>query len=260
MTTILKSLSLLNVSDKEQYIFEALLELGLASVNELAQAANFQRSTTYIYLESLKKKGLVLETVKNNKKYFKAIEVQNLRTLVKNRISDLKKLEKNLSKIEIKKGKNNNSPDFLIYHGLSGLFSILDQTIESKQEVYFLGSNKYLETLLNREEWDKIYHSPRRRKEVAEYLITDQSKGVVQRFLQESGTFTKIRFLPPEVDYNGAIVAFGNKLLIAKYSPEPVVIAFEDQTLVELFKLAYMSLWKELEGKNIPGQKTGNPQ
>lgn len=253
MTTILKFLSLLDISDKEQQIFEVLLELGFTSVNELAQAANIQRSTTYIYLESLKNKGLVLEAVKNHKKYFKATKVQNLRILVKNKISDLKKLEKDLLKIKIKKDQIKNNPDFLIYHGLPGLFSILHQTVESKQEVYFLGSNKYLETLLNKEGWNKNYHYPRRRKMAAEYLITDQSEGVVQRFLEESGTFTKIRFLPPEIEYNGAIAAFGNKLLIAKYSPEPVAIVFEDQTLVELFNIAFKSLWKDLEGKNIPG-------
>lgn len=254
MTTILNSLSLLDISDKEQQVYEALLELGLTSVTEIAQATSIQRSTAYLYLESLKKKGLVSEATAAHKKYFKAIEVQNLGRLVNEKIIELKKLKRNLSKIKINKEKLKKKTDFLIYRGLPGFLSLLNETVKSKEEIYFLGNNQSLDTFLNwsKEKWNKIYHYPRRRKGIAEYLITDYTKGLVQRFFEESGTFTKVRFLPPGVEYNGVISVFGNKLVIAKYQPEPMAVVLEDKTLVELFKMAFISLWKDLEGKNMP--------
>ena len=40
-------------------MYLALLELEVATVNETAKTANINRSSTYVVLESLKKKGLV---------------------------------------------------------------------------------------------------------------------------------------------------------------------------------------------------------
>ena len=47
------------LSDKEARIYTSLLELELASVAEIAKQSNVNRSSTYVVLESLKKKGLV---------------------------------------------------------------------------------------------------------------------------------------------------------------------------------------------------------
>src|SRR5581483_2129774 len=54
-----KQLIEFGLSQKEAKVYLALLELEVGSVSEVAKSANINRSSTYVVLSSLKKKGLI---------------------------------------------------------------------------------------------------------------------------------------------------------------------------------------------------------
>jgi len=56
---LLKDLTSLGLSDKEAKTYLTLLELEVASVAEITKASGLNRSSTYVTLEMLKKRGLV---------------------------------------------------------------------------------------------------------------------------------------------------------------------------------------------------------
>ena len=109
---LVKNLIEFGFSEKEARIYITLLELEVATANEIAKAANINRSSTYVVLEGLKNKGFVglsndkkvqgyvavspdviLETLEGN------IKKQNiLKDKIKNIIPDLKGLDKNSKK------------------------------------------------------------------------------------------------------------------------------------------------------------------
>ena len=60
----------LNFSDKEARVYLALLELGEAPVQKIAEKAKVNRATTYVILESLKKKTAA-RTIKKQKRKIK---------------------------------------------------------------------------------------------------------------------------------------------------------------------------------------------
>ena len=66
MKDFIKTLVEYGLSDKEAKIYVALLELELATVSEIAKQSGINRSSTYVVLEMLKKKGLT--GVSNDKK------------------------------------------------------------------------------------------------------------------------------------------------------------------------------------------------
>ncbi|MBI3289839.1 hypothetical protein HYZ78_00400 [Candidatus Microgenomates bacterium] len=254
MTTLLNNLSLLGIGEKEQKIYEILFE-GPKSAAELSKISKIKRSTVYIYLENLKGVGLTLESSNGSKKYFSATNPKSLQQLIRSKIGQFKELDKSIGKIKIstKKPVREKSTDYKVYRGESGLFSIINEVVNSNEEFYFLGNNAGLDKYVTQEFWEKIYIRPRRKRMAVEYMITtSRAPRTVARYFEESGTFTKIRFLPEELDFKGAVAAFGDKLIIGKYTPEPIGVAFEDKKLVELFKTAFFALWKDLENKNVP--------
>ena len=86
-----------------------------------------------------------------------------------------------------------------------------------------------------------------------DYMIsTWNSDMTVRLFYEESDLFTKRRFLPQEIQPKGCFAFYGNKLVIAYYYPEITLVVLEDKAMVQMFKMAYASLWSTLEGKNIP--------
>ena len=61
-----EKLEKLGFSPKEADVYISLLELGSAVVSDVAKKAGINRSTAYVLLESLEKKGFVSVSEKDN--------------------------------------------------------------------------------------------------------------------------------------------------------------------------------------------------
>lgn len=249
------NLRLLGISEKEQVVYKTLSDVGIVSATELAKLTKVKRPTIYLYLENLKEAGLVSESINQKKKYFQAVNPKALNEIVKQKITELENLSKSIPSLVIelesarsKRGRSKGQ----LYRGVAGVRALVDEIANSQETVYLLGSIKGLHKYLGPDLLDKIYNKPRRRKMATDYLIADWASSTVKKFFEESGTFTKIRFLPPDIPPNGAFIAFGNKIIVAEYFPEPQAVMIEEPALVSIFKLAFSSLWKDLAGKNIP--------
>src|ERR1035437_1752533 len=77
-----KYLQEIGLTDKESTVYLALLQVDSASVLDLAKKTKINRSTTYVVLESLKKKGLVSETSVGKKTHYQAESPERLKTYV----------------------------------------------------------------------------------------------------------------------------------------------------------------------------------
>jgi sugar-specific transcriptional regulator TrmB len=67
MNDLKSKLTELGMSDKESSVYLAMMELGPSSVQEIAKKAGVNRATTYVMLESLKRRGL-MSSVERGKK------------------------------------------------------------------------------------------------------------------------------------------------------------------------------------------------
>ena len=254
----MQELELLGLSPKEQHIYKILLHTGILSASEVAKHASIKRSTIYLHLEQMQQKGLALEVINKNKRYFQGADPKVLRQLVKAKLQQIDKLKKKLPKIiqKLRVTSSKRSYRKVInqksYRGVLGMRQIIDEVASTNGDVYFLGSIKGIHKYFSPELLEKIYKKPRRRNLRTDYLITDWANSAVRRFFEESGMFTKIRFLPPELNVNGGFLLLNNRVVIGHYLPEISLVAIEEASLVALFRMTFLSLWKDLEGKNIP--------
>lgn len=70
-------------SEKEASVYLAMLELGPASVQDIAQKANVNRATTYVMVESLKQRGLLSSVERDKKLLFTAESPAHLVSLLR---------------------------------------------------------------------------------------------------------------------------------------------------------------------------------
>ncbi len=80
-----KYLQDLGLSDKEALIYLALLQVDGATALDLSKKTKINRSTVYVIIESLSKKGLVSETTVGKKTQFQAEPPERLETYVERR-------------------------------------------------------------------------------------------------------------------------------------------------------------------------------
>lgn len=250
----MKDLGTIGISENQQKIYTTLLESGISSAVELSFLTGINRTTLYPNLKQLHEIGLVSEVMEENRKYFQAVHPRSLKKIISDRINELKKVEKNIprltekyldSKKAIRKGSTK------MFKGTASIPELIEKVAKSKTDIYFLGSIKGLQHTFGYDLMEKVYTGPRRRNlKINDYLISDWAESTIRRY--HEGMFSKIRFLPPDIEPKGCFVVYENKLIVGQFYPKPNAYVVEDQTMVEMFKLAFQSLWRELEGKHVP--------
>lgn len=253
----MKDLKVLGISGRQQQMYTILLGSGISSASELSFLTGINRTTLYSNLEELLKMGLISEVIEKKKKYYQAIHPRSIKKLIQYKIDELKKVEENLPRlIEQYKSleKKSKVGSTKTVKGRAGIPELIEQVAKSKTDIYFLGSIKGLQHVFGYDLMEKVYTGPRRRNlKIDDYLISDWAESTIRRFHQ--GLFSKIRFLPPDVQPRGCFVAYENKLVVGQLYPEPHAYVIEDETMVQIFKMSFILLWKDLEGKYIPPEQ-----
>ncbi len=97
MEQLLKELKHLGLSEKESSVYLSALELGPASVQDVAHKSKVNRATTYVMIESLTSRGLMSTFVKGKKKFFVAESPERLKAIIS---MQQKELEEKLSELD----------------------------------------------------------------------------------------------------------------------------------------------------------------
>lgn len=123
--------------DKEAKVYLAGLQLGPATIQELAKTANIKRSTAYEIVEGLVDKNLIIVTQKGKRKMFVTQEPDNLLLFLKQRE---KVLEQIMPDLEALKNSGAERPTVRIYDGINGIKQIYEDMIKKPGEILALAA------------------------------------------------------------------------------------------------------------------------
>lgn len=134
---VLKNLGL---NEKEISVYLSSLQLGPQPASVLAKSSGLNRSTAYVILESLFKKGVISQFVKAEIKYFSVISPQNLVSYVERNISDMRKTKDDLISIipEFLAMTNsiNAKPKVGFFEGVMGAREVYEEISNIKSDIY----------------------------------------------------------------------------------------------------------------------------
>ena len=135
-----EKLQKLGLSDKEAGVYLAMLELGPSVVSDIAKRAGVNRSTAYVVLDFLSKRGLITETDSKTAKLYNAAPPEKLVDHIENlsnKYKDLAKVAKELlpelkSVRKIKKEKEESSkPKIYFVEGYKNIQNVYEDTLSS---------------------------------------------------------------------------------------------------------------------------------
>lgn len=138
MEDILKFLKLIGLTKEEAIIFNSLLRLKEATVLEISQDSNIERTKVYRIIEEMKAKGLLFERLEYKKRYLKPCDISIIKEKALAEINKGKYLDKNLKNSLRKISDKTN--DFLstsvrYYHGVSGIKQVIWNQLKAKDEI-----------------------------------------------------------------------------------------------------------------------------
>jgi len=232
----------LGLKEAQIKIYLAALELGQASVQEIARKAGLKRTTVYNFLEDLKNKQLLREVKRRKRSVYTAAHPEHLFELEKSRMEDLRRALPELLAVQ---NKQKSKPRMAFYEGAEGIQEIVKDSLQTKNPIV---------------SWS--WHDPKKLKEIMgrlydEYPLERARRNILMRSIWRNGPEgreevkndrrflreTKLIDVESKADvmiYDSKIVMFGG------YSSTPFAVLIEDPDLADTLRTIWGELWKRL--------------
>lgn len=242
-------LDLFNLSPLEKKVFEICLEEGLIGATNLAQKTNISRTSIYDILNCLIKKGLIIESQKNNVKIYsvqkpemielfidekqkKAINAKNALIVLKNKYY-LKKnfIKPRLQIYEGQKELRQMMKDMLLYRDITAyIFWPVEKIIK------LLGINFY-----------KEFQQKRTERNIKIQVIWPHSNSKIKNkynFLQNDEKLKReTRIAPKNIDFSLGYAIYSNTVRFISSQKENYGFLIESQEMADMMKKQFEIIW-----------------
>ena len=242
----LSALAILDLTEREIAIYQALLQLGPASIRDLAAKTDINRGTTYETLKALVTKGIVNYLPKGKRRVFQAEDPDRLLDLAEEKKQALEQTLQDL-KTEIIPGLKHLKPEFTsghvrFYEGDDGvelvLRDILNSVDKQSDKSYSVISTQALREHLYRP--FPTFTKQRIQKGIHVQVLAigeggDEAELAERKWLKGEGDASYIAIYPPKV----AMISLAE-------NNYPVVVVIESDAIAGTQKMMFDTLWNAL--------------
>ena len=232
------------LSLNESKVYEALLYLGESNTNQISIKAKVHRRNVYDSLSRLIEKGLASETFIKGERFFKAINPERLKEIIKEKEVALDQILP-----EMKKLYSSVEPDAEAYffRGVEGFKNYLQLILEQKQTVYFIGAKAFwLDPRLK--SYLRHFEQERKKKGIKfVHLFDHEVKEQKPEILKVVGK--PYKFLPPKYSSATAVDVFGDYVVTfvgvqpGQLSEEPLQFVLKSKQLAEGYRKFFQFMW-----------------
>src|SRR4030042_5992747 len=174
-----KDLEQLGLSEKEAKVYLAVLELGEANIQQIAQKSGVKRTTAYDIINSLKEKRLLTEITKGKKAFFSAEDPRKLERQLDEKKETLKKILPELLSIT---NLLDTKPHIKFYEGNDGIKEVYKDTLDYPDQELLAWVSQEAVVGFDVEWLDKYYVSKRLEKKIWVRVIAPDTQEMVKNY------------------------------------------------------------------------------
>ncbi len=245
-----KELGKLGLGDKEAKVYLAALELGPDTAQNLAKKAGINRPTTYVQIESLKKRGLMSEFEKGKKTYYSPESPQRLETLLRSLESDLAGKKSDLQSIlpfliTAFSGAGER-PKVRFFEGMDGISAIREDFLKAKNKNIegFIDLDNVLERFNKNQD---SYTAKRVEKKIQSKLLYIRKQGPLEGFTDPKKLRTGKFIKKTKHGFNADITIYDSKVAIISYNVKTIGVIIENQSMADTMRSIFYLIWDNLE-------------
>lgn len=244
MADLIEIVKNLGLTTKAAKIYLAALELGEASVQQLAQRSRIKRTTLYYILDELVEAGILIATKTGKKIYYVP---EQPATLLKNIKEKVVSFEESLALLEDKAAHMNRKPRVYFLYGSAGFRQAWDMILSTKEKEFRIiteGEN-FLDYVKERYILDEIIAKKKKFGVRSKQLIriSEYARKVVAKDIQENRVS---KFLPPI--YKLPFTEIITETLVAFISPRfnNMIFVVENDAFSRTRRSIFETLWGSL--------------
>jgi HTH-type transcriptional regulator, sugar sensing transcriptional regulator len=235
------------LSDKEARMYLSLLSVASATVSDAAEKAGVNRSSAYVVLSSLLKKGFVGFTDDAKVRHYvptppdallrRADRTAKNYTKIRDRIATVLPQLRSLSE------EHAARPKVRVHQGTDGLLFALNETLRSKEKTMRVVSD--FRGMLPREDLEQ-YLKKRRRKGIKKYGIHPASPFAESLLKDDTNGIDETVFISKDQLAAGIDIAIhDNKITYMSPEHDGVAVIIEDRAMAQAMKGIFDMAWQE---------------
>ena len=246
MMSIHVALDNLGLTKNEVEVYLGLLELGKASMTEIAKKSQLKRPTVYLIIEKLKSKGLASETqVKKRKEY----SPKHPKSLLEMARANEQQIEAALPELTALYNSPSSKPKIQVFEGIKGMHLIykdIFSTLRRGNELLFFAN---VEPLYNEiPEIIKMFKKELSQLEVIRarelQCHNEGAKKWLKDFRDDLKRGYEIRWLPEHLKFGSCDTAiFENKVVIFSCVKEWFVTVIENEEVAKTHRTLFEMAW-----------------
>lgn len=242
-----KDLEDVGLSEKEARVYLASLEMGPATAEKLAKQAEVNRSTTYVQLESLMKKGLMSMHEEGKKTYFTPESPEHLKRMLSMQKTEMGAREdalKDLLPDLLEQYKSaGERPVVRFFPGKEGITAVREEILAMKE--------KKLSVLFASNMMSEIYTE----KEADEYTKRREALNILSKAIYTDESFfkrktrdklTEGRYLP-NMSLSTCMRLWDNKVGLFSLEGSVFAIVIESVHMANTMKKIFDFLWQRAQ-------------
>lgn len=223
--------------DKEIEVYLALLGLGSSLVSDIAKKSGVNRSTAYVIINSLAKRGLVSSTERRGVRLYTAASPDNLVKYLEGmtkRYSELaQSVKKFLPELKSKSAPTGQKPKVRIFEGAEGMKTVYEDALSSLDTIRSYAFKKSIESVLPAEYYNRL--TQKKIKIKALFPETSEAREFTTHGKDAGGKI---------YDFSPDISVYDNKIVFT--SPEEGFgLIIESKELAGALKKAFDLSWVE---------------
>lgn len=235
--TIKEILKKFDFSEKEIDVYLALLDLGFSVVSDIAEKTEINRSTVYVILDSLTKRGLVSIAEHRGVKMYNSIPPEQL---VKH-FEDVAKQYKELSglakellpKMKAENKIKKSGPAVRFFEGPEGMKTVYEDALSSLETIRAYASNRKDDKITPENYYDRLT-----KKNIKVKLLLPETAEARELIEREQGK--------QAVNFSPNISIYDNKVVLMAPA-ENFALIIESKELSDSLKKAFDLSWQDVK-------------
>lgn len=249
-----QALADIGFSPKETAVYSALIELGPQPVSVIARKSKLNRSTAYVVLESLLRRGVISRFTRSDIQHFAATNPESLLDYIDRAKKDLERSHQEIKDIlpQIKSLANPYTlkPRVRYLEGPEGVKQVMEDTLTSKETLlcysaldkWLLGPlANYIRDYGKRRVFDKQLH--------LRALVYDTNAARDYLAAEYPKKLMKMRWIPKDLAIvDNEINIYDDKVAIVSLAPEEMFgVIIESKAISDTQKQIFELAWKGAE-------------
>lgn len=237
------------LNQKQAQVYLGLLELGTATVIEVAKKTGIKRTTVYDVLVELEKKGLIAQSKKGKRRIFLAQEPERLEKILEEKKSKLQELLPALKSLINTAG---TKPVIRYFEGIEGIKEVYRDTLKYQGELVAFVTENIIAKL--GQDFAYEYKEKRKKALITVRVIGPDSPEIVEYKKTDQHDLKETRLVPKDqFPFSIEMNLYGNKVAFMSFN-EQLGLIVESNEIANNVKFLFELAWKGA----LQTQKTKN--